>query len=69
VQAFRLTAVSWLVENNHPLREFETPAFKALIAAANPEAAVSLWSSHASVTRYVMRLYDYIKPKVILALS
>lgn len=69
VQAFRLAAVSWLVENNHPLREFETPAFKALIAAANPEAAVSLWSSHASVTRYVMRLYDYIKPKVVLELS
>jgi hypothetical protein len=42
VQAFRLTAVSWLVENNHPLRKFETPAFKVLIAAANLEAAVSL---------------------------
>jgi hypothetical protein len=69
IQAFRLKAVSWLVENNHPLREFETPAFKALIAAANPEAAVSLWSSHVSVTRYVMRLYDAIWPAVVTSLS
>jgi len=61
--------VSWLVENNHPLREFETPAFKALMIAANPEAAVALWSSHVSVTRYVMRLYDYIKPIIVVELS
>jgi hypothetical protein len=31
-----------LVENNHPLREFETPAFKRLIEAANPQAAAAL---------------------------
>lgn len=42
VQAFRLAAVGWLVENNHPLREFETPAFQALIGAANPEALDAL---------------------------
>jgi hypothetical protein len=69
VQTFRLAAVTWLVENNHSLREFETPAFKKMIAAANPEAAVSLWSSHVSVARYVMRLYDYIKPTVVKQLS
>jgi hypothetical protein len=69
VQAFRLAAVSWLIENNHPLREFETPAFKRLLYAANPEAVASLWSSHVSVTRYVMRLYDFIKPTVVAELS
>jgi hypothetical protein len=42
VQAFKLAAVSWLVENNHPLREFETPAFKKILAVANLEVAVSL---------------------------
>jgi hypothetical protein len=69
VQAFRLAAVSWLVENNHLLREFETPAFKALLLAANPEAAALLWSSHVSVTRYVLKLYDYIKPVIVTELS
>jgi hypothetical protein len=37
-QRFRLAAVSWLVENNHPLSEFETPAFQRLLEAANPLA-------------------------------
>lgn len=32
--SFWLAAVSWLVQNNHPLREFETPAFLQLLAAA-----------------------------------
>ena len=67
--SFRLAAVTWLVENNHPLREFETPAFRQLIAAANPEAEASLWSHHSSVSRFVMRLYDYMKPQVVDALS
>jgi hypothetical protein len=43
VQRFRLAAVLWLVDNNHPLREFETPAFRAMIEFANPEAAAALW--------------------------
>ncbi|KAF2190346.1 hypothetical protein K469DRAFT_481386, partial [Zopfia rhizophila CBS 207.26] len=42
IQAFRLAAVSWLVKNNHPLREFKTPAFKALIKVANLEALNTL---------------------------
>jgi hypothetical protein len=41
-QDFRVAAVSWLVENNHPLREFETPAFRAMLKAANLEAAKAL---------------------------
>jgi hypothetical protein len=42
VQRFRLAAVLWLVDNNYPLREFETPAFRAMIEFTNPEAAAAL---------------------------
>jgi hypothetical protein len=45
IQRFGLAAVRWLVENNHPLRKFETPAFQQLIAAANPDAERALWAS------------------------
>ncbi|KAG9379951.1 Dimer-Tnp-hAT domain containing protein [Pyrenophora tritici-repentis] len=68
-QRFRMEAVSWLVENNHPLSEFESPAFRRLIAAANPQAEAALWASHVSVTRFVVRLYDYLKPRVVQQLS
>jgi hypothetical protein len=68
-QRFRLAAVSWLVENNHPLSEFETPAFRRLLEAANPLAERALWTSHVSVSQYVARLYEHLKPRVILQLS
>ncbi|KAI1559902.1 Dimer-Tnp-hAT domain containing protein, partial [Pyrenophora tritici-repentis] len=68
-QRFRLAAVSWLVENNHPLSEFETPAFRRLLEAANPLAERALWTSHVSVSQYVARLYKHLKPRVILQLS
>jgi hypothetical protein len=64
-QRFQMAAVSWLVENNHPLSEFENPAFRRLITAANPQAEAALWASHVSVTRFVVRLYDYLKPRVV----
>ncbi|KAI1509635.1 Dimer-Tnp-hAT dimerization containing protein [Pyrenophora tritici-repentis] len=69
VAGFRYAAVSWLIDNNHPLREFETQSFRDMIAYANPEAAEALWTSHNSVSRYVIRLYSYLQPKVILLLS
>jgi hypothetical protein len=69
IQRFRLAAVGWLVSNNHPITEFETPAFRALLAAANLEAAASLWKSHLSVSAYIMRLYDYLLPRVVMDLS
>jgi hypothetical protein len=68
-QRFRMAAVSWLVKNNHPLSEFEIPAVRRLIAAANPQAEAALWASHVSVTRFVVRLYDYRKPRVVQQLS
>ncbi|EOA82365.1 uncharacterized protein SETTUDRAFT_80165, partial [Exserohilum turcica Et28A] len=40
-----------------------------LIASANPQAEKALWTSHNSVSSYIMRLYDYLKPRVITALS
>jgi type IV pilus biogenesis protein CpaD/CtpE len=39
---FRLAAVDWLVENNHPLSEFKTLAFRRLLAVANLEAEKAL---------------------------
>ena len=69
VQDFRYAAVSWLVDNNYPLREFETPAFKQMIAYANLEAAEALWVSHRSVSSYVMRLYRFMEPQVVDTLS
>jgi hypothetical protein len=35
----------------------------------NPEAESALWASHNSVSRYVVRLYDYMKPRVVKELS
>ena len=61
--------MSWLIDNNHALREFETPAFREMIAYANPEAAEALWTSHRSISTYVMRLYRYLQPQVITDLS
>ncbi|KAF2876031.1 hypothetical protein BDV95DRAFT_466503, partial [Massariosphaeria phaeospora] len=43
VQRFRIAAIEWLVANNHPLREFETPAFRNMLEMANPEALGALW--------------------------
>jgi hypothetical protein len=60
-QRFRLTAVGWLVENNHSLSEFESPAFQQLLKAANAEAAAALWTSHYSVA--INPLILSIKPQ------
>jgi hypothetical protein len=65
VQAFRLAAVTWLIENNYLLSELESPTFRSLIALANPIAEDALWRLHNSVSRYVMRLYHYLKPLVV----
>jgi hypothetical protein len=40
-----------------------------MIAMANPEAEAALWTSSMSVSRYVLRLYDYLKPRVVKELS
>ena len=69
IQRFRLTAVEWLVDNNHPISEFEQPAFRSMIASANPQAEAALWQSHASVGQYIMRLYNHLLPRVVVDLS
>ncbi|KAF2726514.1 hypothetical protein EJ04DRAFT_453214, partial [Polyplosphaeria fusca] len=43
IQGFWQAAVLWLVNNNRPLREFETESFRAMIRFANPEAEIALW--------------------------
>ncbi|KAK1914222.1 hypothetical protein P3342_007468 [Pyrenophora teres f. teres] len=40
-----------------------------MIAAANPQAEAALWQSHRSVSVYVMRLYNHLLPRIVLALS
>ncbi|KAF7572915.1 hypothetical protein PtrM4_078200 [Pyrenophora tritici-repentis] len=69
VQAFRYAVVSWLIKNNHPLREIETASFREMVAYANPEAVDALWTSRTSVKSYVMRLYRELQPQVVEALS
>ncbi|PWO15050.1 MmsB, 3-hydroxyisobutyrate dehydrogenase, partial [Pyrenophora tritici-repentis] len=67
--AFRHAAVAWLIDSNHPLSEFQKPAFRQMLKAANVEAAAALWTSHASVSRYVMRRFDFMLPQVVIDLS
>jgi hypothetical protein len=40
-----------------------------MIQLASVEAERALWASHNSVSRYVIRLYNYLKPKVVAELS
>jgi hypothetical protein len=68
-QRFRLAVVSWLAENNHPLREVETPAFRKLLRAANPEAEAATFRNHQSVSAFLVRLYSDLQPQVRLELS
>jgi hypothetical protein len=65
VQSFQIAAVSWLVHNNLALRQFEDPGFRKMIQFASPEAEQALWSSHNSVARFVMRLYNFMQPQVV----
>ena len=65
VQSFRIAAVSWLVDNNLALCQFEDPAFRRMIQFANPEAERALWSSRTSVAQFVMRLYNFMQPQVV----
>jgi hypothetical protein len=65
VHAFRTAVVQWLVDNNHPLRELETTAFRTMIEHANPEAERALWKNHKSVRSFIIKLYDFIKLRVI----
>ncbi|KAI1670732.1 hypothetical protein L13192_06248 [Pyrenophora tritici-repentis] len=45
------------------------PAFRAMLTFANLEAEAALWRSHHSVSRFVLRLYDYMVPQVVQELS
>jgi hypothetical protein len=62
---FQKAAVGWLLENNHSISEFESPAFRNLIRLANPLVEDALRRSHHSVLHYVVHLFDYLKPLVV----
>ena len=55
VHGFRLQAILWLIDNNHPLREFENPSFRSMLRFANPEAEAALWRSRTSVATFAMK--------------
>jgi hypothetical protein len=40
-----------------------------MLQLASVEAERALWASHNSVSRYIVRLYNYLKPKVVADLS
>jgi hypothetical protein len=68
IQAFRIAAVSWIIDNNIALSQFESPAFRSMIRFSNPEAEKALWANHESVSRYVMKLYTFMQPQVVARL-
>jgi hypothetical protein len=68
-QRFRYAVIDWIVANNHPISELETPAFRRLIGIANPLAEAALWKNHRSVSQYVVRLFNWLKPRVVRELS
>ncbi|KAG9378437.1 Dimer-Tnp-hAT domain containing protein [Pyrenophora tritici-repentis] len=49
--------------------QFESSSFRNMIQLASVEAERALWASHNSVSRYVIRLYNYLLPKVVASLS
>jgi hypothetical protein len=67
-QVFRYAAVAWLVDGNHPLSGFRKPAFRQMLKSANVAAAVALWTSYASLSRYVMHHFDFMLPQVVIDL-
>lgn len=69
IQQFRQAAVLCLLENNLPMELLLSPSFREMICFANPEAEAALWVSPRSVATYAMRLFRYIQPQVIQALS
>lgn len=66
VQRFRLSAIQWLVDNNLPIRVFESSSFRSIIGFANHEEEAALWQSYHSVARFVLRMYDYIALQAIV---
>jgi len=59
----------WLVEKNHPIREFVSPSFQEMIRLANPAAADALWVSHNSVSAFAMKLFSVLQPRVVAAIA
>lgn len=69
VQDFRLAFVLWLLDNNLPMELISRATTRNIFRLANVEAERALWRSPCSVATYVMRLFHYIQPQIIKALS
>jgi hypothetical protein len=62
---FLQAVVNWIGDNNHPLREIETPSFREMIKAANRDAEADLWPNHQSIHDYILRDFNVFLPAVI----
>jgi hypothetical protein len=69
LQMIQQAVIEWITNNNHPLREVETPSFRVMIAAANPDAEKWIWKSHRSVRLHIMQDYEAYQPAVINELA
>ncbi|KAG9388993.1 hypothetical protein A1F94_001886 [Pyrenophora tritici-repentis] len=69
IQQFREVAVFCLLDNNLPMELLARPSFREMISLANPEAEAALWVSPRSVATYAMRLFQYMQPQIVCALS
>jgi hypothetical protein len=69
IQQFREAVVLCLLDNNLPMELLARPSFREIISVANPEAEAALWVSPRSVATYAMRLFHYMQPQVVQALS
>jgi hypothetical protein len=69
IQRFRQAAVLCLLDNNLLMELLAQPSFRDMISIANPEAEAALWVSPRSVATYAMRLFRYLQPQVVQALS
>ena len=68
-QRFRLAAVMWLVDNNHPLREFSLLSFREIIELANLAAAAALWTSYNSVSAFIIKLFSALQLRVVVVIK
>ena len=69
VQGFRYALVSWLLDNNLPMELISRASTREVFKLANTEAERALWQSPRSVAIYAMRLFHYLQPHVVKALS
>lgn len=62
IYGFRTAVLRFLTEGNFPLSEVESPSFRRMLHAANREAERALRKICESISRFVLKLFTYMKP-------